>query len=192
MYFFYGDNDVVLYMGKSINMRSRVMSHFSGDHRVNKDMQIAQQIKRIDWKQTAGELGALLLESRLVKQLAPVHNRQLRRNTQLCAWHWRDDRHRHARRDWPPPQILIPHASANCTGCFVRAPPPSRRCAKSLQRMGYAIFFWGWKNVSRDRRLFRPSDQALPRRVCWPGVARAARGAFERSAQFHAHAAVAF
>lgn len=90
VYLFYGDNDVVLYVGKSINMRSRVMSHFSGDHRVNKDMQIAREIKRIDWRQTAGELGALLLESRLVKQLAPVHNRQLRRNTQLCAWHWRD------------------------------------------------------------------------------------------------------
>ncbi len=90
MYFFYGDNDVVLYVGKSINMRSRVMAHFSGDHRVNKDMQIARQIKRIDWKQTAGELGALLLEARLVKQLSPVHNRQLRRNSQLCAWYWRD------------------------------------------------------------------------------------------------------
>lgn len=90
VYFFYGDNNVVLYVGKSVNMRLRVMSHFSGDHRVNKDMQISRQIKRIDWQQTAGELGALLLESRLVKQLAPVHNRQLRRNSQLCAWHWRD------------------------------------------------------------------------------------------------------
>lgn len=90
VYLFYGDNDVVLYVGKSINMRARVMSHFSGDHRVNKDMEIAREIKRIDWRQTAGELGALLLESKLVKQLAPVHNRQLRRNTQLCAWHWRD------------------------------------------------------------------------------------------------------
>lgn len=88
VYLFHGDNDVVLYVGKSINIRARVMSHFSGDHRVNKDMQIAREIKRIDWKQTAGELGALLLESQLVKQLAPVHNRQLRRNSQLCAWHW--------------------------------------------------------------------------------------------------------
>ena len=89
VYLFYGDKDVVLYVGKSINIRARVMAHFAGDHRVNKDMQIAREIKRIDWKPTAGELGALLLESRLVKQLAPVHNRQLRRNTQLCAWHWR-------------------------------------------------------------------------------------------------------
>jgi len=93
VYIFHGDNDVVLYVGKSINMRSRVMAHFSGDHRVNKDMQIAREIKRIDWKQTAGELGALLMESKLVKQLSPVHNRQLRRNSQLCAWHWRHDEH---------------------------------------------------------------------------------------------------
>jgi len=89
VYFFYGDNDLVLYVGKSINLRARVMAHFSGDHRINKDMQIAQQIRRIDWQRTAGELGALLLEAQLVKRLAPVHNRQLRRTTQLCSWHWR-------------------------------------------------------------------------------------------------------
>ena len=78
----------MLFRSKSINIRARVMSHFSGDHRVNKDMQIAREIKRIDWKETAGELGALLMESRLVKALMPVHNRQLRRNTQLCSWQW--------------------------------------------------------------------------------------------------------
>jgi DNA polymerase-3 subunit epsilon len=90
VYLFYGDNDVVLYVGKSISLRARVMSHFSGDHRINKDMQIAQQVKRMEWRETAGELGALILESRLVKELSPVYNRQLRRNTQLCSWHWSD------------------------------------------------------------------------------------------------------
>lgn len=88
VYLFYGDNNALLYVGKSINIRARVMSHFSGDHRVNKDLQIAREIKRLDWKETAGELGALLLESRLVKELAPIHNRQLRRNSQLCSWRW--------------------------------------------------------------------------------------------------------
>jgi DNA polymerase-3 subunit epsilon len=89
VYIFYGDNDVVLYVGKSVNMRSRVMAHFSGDRRVSRDMRIAQQIKRIDWVGTAGELGALIQESRLIKQLSPAHNLQLRRNTELCAWYWR-------------------------------------------------------------------------------------------------------
>lgn len=89
VYLFHGDNDVVLYVGKSINLRARVMSHFSGDYRVAKDMRIAQQVKRIDWIETAGELGALIRESRLIKRLAPVYNQRLRRTTDLCSWHWR-------------------------------------------------------------------------------------------------------
>lgn len=97
VYLFYGrsddNSDVPLYVGKSINLRTRVMSHFSGDHRVNKDMRIAAEVKRVDWIETAGELGALIEEARLVKKLAPVHNRQLRRAGELCAWHWPADQH---------------------------------------------------------------------------------------------------
>lgn len=88
VYLFYGERDVPLYVGKSISLRTRVMSHFSGDHRVNKDMRIAAEVKRIDWIETAGELGALIEEARLVKKLSPVHNRQLRRAAELCAWYW--------------------------------------------------------------------------------------------------------
>lgn len=91
VYLFYGDRDVPLYVGKSISLRTRVMSHFSGDHRVNKDMRIAAEVKRIDWIEKAGELGALIEEARLVKKLSPVHNRQLRRASELCAWHWPAD-----------------------------------------------------------------------------------------------------
>jgi DNA polymerase-3 subunit epsilon len=89
VYLFYGENDAVLYVGKSINLRSRVLTHFSGDHRDAKDMKIAQQVKRVEWRETAGELGALIEESRLVKRLAPVYNRRLRRAAELCAWRWR-------------------------------------------------------------------------------------------------------
>jgi len=88
VYLFYGERDVPLYVGKSISLRTRVMAHFSGDHRINKDMRIAAEVKRIDWIETAGELGALIEEARLVKKLAPVHNRRLRRAAELCAWHW--------------------------------------------------------------------------------------------------------
>jgi len=89
VYLFHGENDTVLYVGKSINLRARVMAHFAGDHRDSKDMKIAQQVKRVDWIESAGELGALIEEARLVKELAPVYNRRLRRTAELCAWHWR-------------------------------------------------------------------------------------------------------
>ena len=86
VYLFYGDNDLPLYIGKSVNLRDRILSHFSGDHASSKEMRLSQEIKRIDWIETAGELGALMLESRLVKERHPIYNRQLRRERQLCSW----------------------------------------------------------------------------------------------------------
>jgi DNA polymerase-3 subunit epsilon len=86
VYLFYGENNLPLYIGKSVNLRARVMSHFSSDHSSTKEMRISQEIKHIDWIETAGEFGALLLESRLVKERQPIHNRQLRRERQLCSW----------------------------------------------------------------------------------------------------------
>lgn len=91
VYLFYGENDLPLYIGKSVNLQERVLSHFSGDHASTKEMRLSQEMKRIDWIQTAGELGALLLESRLVKQRQPIYNRQLRRERQLCAWQIQTD-----------------------------------------------------------------------------------------------------
>lgn len=86
VYIFYGDSALPLYIGKSVNLRDRVMSHFSADHASTKEMRISQEIKHVEWVQTAGELGALLLESRLVKEKQPIYNRQLRSERQLCAW----------------------------------------------------------------------------------------------------------
>lgn len=55
------------------------MSHFGRDHAESREFKIAQTIKNVRTQQTAGELAALLLESKLVKELQPVYNRQLRR-----------------------------------------------------------------------------------------------------------------
>lgn len=86
VYLFYGENDVLLYVGKSVNLRQRVLSHFAADTREYKEMPFAQEVRRIHWHETVGELGALLLESRLVKEGQPIHNRRLRRASDLCAW----------------------------------------------------------------------------------------------------------
>jgi DNA polymerase III subunit epsilon len=86
VYLFYGEGKLPLYIGKSIRLRTRVMSHFQAATKVAREMRIAQEIRRVEWRETAGELGALLLESRLIKEMHPVHNRQLRRERLLCAW----------------------------------------------------------------------------------------------------------
>ncbi|MFZ5558618.1 MAG: exonuclease domain-containing protein [Pseudomonadota bacterium] len=86
VYVFYGAGGVPLYVGKSVNLRSRVMAHFAGDRKLAKDLKIAQQVEHVEWIETAGELGALMQEARLVKELNPVLNRQLKAQRELCAW----------------------------------------------------------------------------------------------------------
>ena len=86
VYRFYGENDAVLYVGKSTNLCKRVLQHFNSDVADSKEMQLSQQLRRLDWDETAGELGALLLEARLVKQLQPLMNRRMRRNAEWCSW----------------------------------------------------------------------------------------------------------
>ncbi len=90
VYLFHGDS-ALLYVGKSISLRSRVFNHFQGDHRSAKEMRIAQEIRRVEYRISSGELGALLLESRLIKEYQPIHNQQLRRERQLCAWQVSDN-----------------------------------------------------------------------------------------------------
>jgi DNA polymerase-3 subunit epsilon len=79
VYVFYGEQDLPLYVGKSKNIKDRVWSHFVNINDSEKERAITQQLKRIEYFETAGELGALLLESKMVKDMQPVYNRRLRR-----------------------------------------------------------------------------------------------------------------
>ena len=78
VYLFYGSLGELLYVGKSKTIRTRVRSHFSAPE----ERMLCRKIYRVDVQETAGELGALLLESRLIKELRPLFNvaaRQRRR-----------------------------------------------------------------------------------------------------------------
>lgn len=82
VYLFHGESDTMpLYIGKSVNIRSRVLSHL----RTADEAAMLRQSRRITWICTAGEIGALLLEARLIKEQQPLFNKRLRRTRQLCA-----------------------------------------------------------------------------------------------------------
>lgn len=85
VYRFYGLNALPLYVGKSVNLRERVAAHFASDYRSANDLRLSSEITRIEFEQTAGELGALLRESQLVKTLLPAYNHRLRRRTDMVA-----------------------------------------------------------------------------------------------------------
>ena len=90
-YIFYGENKTPLYIGKSVSLRSRVMGHFQGALTQRKEMKLSLQVRDIDWIETSGELGALILESRLIKERMPSMNIKLRRTKDLCAWSLEED-----------------------------------------------------------------------------------------------------
>lgn len=85
VYIFYGSENTPLYIGKSINLKDRILSHFAADIYSSTEMKISQQIERIETRVTAGELGALLTESHLIKTMLPVYNRKLRLKRELSA-----------------------------------------------------------------------------------------------------------
>lgn len=78
VYRFHGEKDVLLYVGKSTNIAQRVASHFSGDHNSSRGIRISESLRRVEWTETAGELGALLLELKQIKTLSPLFNRRSR------------------------------------------------------------------------------------------------------------------
>ncbi|WP_119156936.1 excinuclease Cho [Caldimonas tepidiphila] len=87
VYVFHGEEgDLPLYIGKSVNLRARVLSHLRNPD----EARMLRQTRRISHVRTAGEIGALLLEARLIKQQHPLLNQKLRRNRQLCSLRLRE------------------------------------------------------------------------------------------------------
>jgi len=83
VYTFHGEpgDALPLYIGKSVNLRARVLSHLRNPD----EARMLRQARRISHQRTAGEVGALLLEASLIKQQQPLYNQKLRRSRQLCA-----------------------------------------------------------------------------------------------------------
>jgi DNA polymerase-3 subunit epsilon len=75
VYVFYGDGDLPLYVGRSVRVRQRLRAHLTGERRSSKDMRLAQQVRRVEWRATGGELGAMLAEAQWITTLRPGHNR---------------------------------------------------------------------------------------------------------------------
>ena len=81
VYIFRGDTALPLYIGKSMDIRNRVMSHIRNDE---KSRMIAQA-RHIDYIETAGDIGAQLLEARMIKDHKPLYNIRLRRVKKLYS-----------------------------------------------------------------------------------------------------------
>jgi DNA polymerase III subunit epsilon len=79
IYYFYDAAGRVIYVGKSTNIRKRVISHFTVDLKKKNVIEFKNSIADISYEVTGSELIALLHESDEIKKLKPVYNQALKR-----------------------------------------------------------------------------------------------------------------
>lgn len=78
VYYFHDENGKLLYIGKSRDLRSRILSHISNTNG-SRALELRTRIAAISYEETGSELIALLLESDEIKKNAPPFNRAQRR-----------------------------------------------------------------------------------------------------------------
>jgi hypothetical protein len=83
VYRFFSADGGLLYIGKSIDIRTRVRSHYTDARKPGRQQRMMSLVSRIDCQPTAGEFGALLLENAAIKREAPLFNRRQRRARRL-------------------------------------------------------------------------------------------------------------
>lgn len=82
VYYFHDADDQILYIGKSIDLRKRILSHFHPKEK-KKWAELWRSIHSISYEETGSELVALLLESQEIKLQQPRLNVALKRQHPL-------------------------------------------------------------------------------------------------------------
>jgi DNA polymerase-3 subunit epsilon len=123
VYLFRDAGGRVLYVGKAVDLRRRVRSYFTGDDR-RKVGALLRETQRIDHVVTGGELEASVLEVRLVAELLPRYNRQLKL--------WRRYAYLKFTLDERFPRLSVVRVPKRDDGCLYVGPLPSSATAKLL------------------------------------------------------------
>ena len=74
VYYFYNNKGKVIYVGKAINIKKRVSSHFTHNDPEKKRQHFLRYVANISCTACASELHALVLESAEIKRLWPKYN----------------------------------------------------------------------------------------------------------------------
>jgi DNA polymerase-3 subunit epsilon len=140
VYLFRDDSGRVLYVGKSVSIRSRARAHFAPSS-VPSDWTVQATV--VDYQSTNSELGALVLENRLIKRHRPPGNIRLaRKDERLC--------YIRCRLDIPFPILEV--ASEPAAGHAVTIGPlRGRRLANELVEQLDSVF--GLRHCGRRLKL---------------------------------------
>ena len=85
VYVFYNENNYPLYIGKSKQVKTRVLSHVREFGRHRRKTDLIRQTQTIIQYPTAGEFTALFKEAEMIKQFLPLYNKLLRKRKNYAS-----------------------------------------------------------------------------------------------------------
>jgi len=91
VYYFHNSKDKIVYVGKAINIRKRVSSHFTHNDPDRKRQNFLRNIHKVTYRECANELEALVLESTEIKRIWPLYNRSQKQPLQKYALYLFED-----------------------------------------------------------------------------------------------------
>ncbi|WP_339609147.1 exonuclease domain-containing protein [uncultured Planktosalinus sp.] len=77
VYYMHREDGTIIYIGKSKNIKKRIIQHFTSDNRKSKKIQ--DEVYSVSYEKTGSDLIAQLKESEEIKINKPVYNRALRK-----------------------------------------------------------------------------------------------------------------
>jgi len=75
VYRYFAADAALLYVGRSNSLRTRILEQLGDAAAGSRDAALADEVRRVEWTETAGELGAMLREAQLVRLFKPRYNR---------------------------------------------------------------------------------------------------------------------
>jgi DNA polymerase-3 subunit epsilon len=91
VYYFKDNKGKIIYIGKAVNIKKRVCSHFSGNSTKKQRQEFLKNIHQIDFTICGTELMALILEAAEIQKHWPENNRALKRFEQKYALYTFED-----------------------------------------------------------------------------------------------------
>ncbi|MFS4493705.1 exonuclease domain-containing protein [Maribacter sp. 2308TA10-17] len=117
IYFFKNAKGAIIYVGKAINIKKRVLGHFYD--KSTKEIEMCQETANIDFELSGSELVALLMESDAIKHHYPPFNRAQKRTIQQYAIFSYEDRKgimhlAHNKLKAAPNPLMIYYSTTDC------------------------------------------------------------------------------
>ena len=75
VYYFHNNKGKIIYVGKAINLKKRVSSHFSNNKSSKQKQDFLRNIYNITWQNCSSDLTASIFESTEIKRLWPIYNK---------------------------------------------------------------------------------------------------------------------